>query len=49
MLAKIYSASLYGIEANLIEIEVDIYRRTLPQVNIVGLPDSAARSINFAG
>jgi magnesium chelatase family protein len=43
MLSKIFSASLIGLEAYLIEIEVDIYSRTLPQVNIVGLPDSAVR------
>ncbi|PJC48908.1 MAG: hypothetical protein CO035_00980, partial [Candidatus Omnitrophica bacterium CG_4_9_14_0_2_um_filter_42_8] len=42
MLAKIFSAATIGIEAKLIEIEVDI-TRGLPNVVIVGLPDTAIR------
>ena len=42
MLAKIFSAATIGIEAKLIEIEVDI-TRGLPNVVIVGLPDAAIR------
>ncbi len=42
MLAKIYSATTIGIEARQIEIEVDI-ASGLPQVVIVGLPDTAIR------
>ena len=42
MLAKIFSAATIGIEAKLIEIEVDI-TRGLPNVVIVGLPDIAIR------
>ena len=43
MLSKIYSAGLYGIDAYLIEIEADIYKKTIPQTNVVGLPDSAVK------
>ncbi|MFB9273634.1 YifB family Mg chelatase-like AAA ATPase [Cohnella cellulosilytica] len=42
MYAKIMSASVLGIEGRLIEVEVNI-SSGLPQVNVVGLPDSAVR------
>lgn len=42
MLFKIFSASLYGIEAYLVEVEVDI-ALGLPDFVIVGLPDAAVR------
>ncbi|MCA9456166.1 MAG: YifB family Mg chelatase-like AAA ATPase [Nitrospira sp.] len=42
MLAKIQSVGLVGLEANLIEIEVDI-GAGLPQFSIVGLPDATVR------
>ncbi|XID95148.1 YifB family Mg chelatase-like AAA ATPase [Paenibacillaceae bacterium WGS1546] len=42
MYAKIMSASVFGIEGRLIEIEVNI-SSGLPQVSVVGLPDSAVR------
>ncbi|MDO8602817.1 MAG: YifB family Mg chelatase-like AAA ATPase [Candidatus Omnitrophota bacterium] len=42
MLSKVLSAATIGIEAKLIEIEVDI-TRGLPNVVIVGLPDVAIR------
>ena len=42
MLAKIQSIGLVGLEANLIEIEVDI-GGGLPQFSIVGLPDATVR------
>jgi len=42
MLAKVYSAAVVGIEAQLIEIEVDV-GRGLPTINIVGLPDAAVK------
>ena len=42
MLSKILSAATIGIEAKPIEIEVDI-SRGLPNVTIVGLPDTAIR------
>jgi magnesium chelatase family protein len=42
MLFKIYSASLYGIEAYLVEVEVDI-SLGIPDFVIVGLPDAVVR------
>ncbi len=42
MLSKIYSSVVVGIEAKLIEIEVDV-GRGLPAINIVGLPDTAVK------
>ena len=42
MLAKVLSAGLVGLEAHLIEIEVDI-GGGLPQFSIVGLPDTTVR------
>lgn len=42
MIARIFSATTIGIEARQIEIEVDI-GKGLPQVTIVGLPDTAIR------
>jgi magnesium chelatase family protein len=42
MLFKINSASLYGIEAYLVEVEVDI-SLGIPDFVIVGLPDAAVR------
>ncbi|MDP8230620.1 MAG: YifB family Mg chelatase-like AAA ATPase [Candidatus Gorgyraea atricola] len=42
MLSKVFSATTIGIEAREIEIEVDI-ASGLPQVAIVGLPDTAIR------
>ena len=42
MLAKVHSLGLVGLDANLIEIEVDI-GGGLPQFSIVGLPDATVR------
>lgn len=42
MYGKVMGACLQGIEGNLIEVEVNI-SSGLPQINIVGLPDSAVR------
>ncbi|MFH1678901.1 MAG: YifB family Mg chelatase-like AAA ATPase [Candidatus Omnitrophota bacterium] len=42
MLSCVYSASIFGIEAYAIEIEVDI-GSGLPRINIVGLPDTVVR------
>lgn len=42
MLFKIFSASLYGIEAYLVEVEVDV-SLGIPDFVIVGLPDAAVR------
>lgn len=42
MLSKVYSATCIGINAHLVEIEVDV-ANGLPQMTIVGLPDQAVR------
>ena len=42
MYGKVMSACLQGIEGQTIEVEVDI-SSGLPQINLVGLPDSAIR------
>nr|CAX68935.1 Mg chelatase-related protein [uncultured bacterium] len=42
MISITYSSSAMGIEAHLVEIEVDV-SNGLPQMNIVGLPDQAVK------
>ncbi|NLL62013.1 MAG: YifB family Mg chelatase-like AAA ATPase [Candidatus Atribacteria bacterium] len=42
MIAKLYSASLLGVDAFLVEVEVDV-AKGLPSFNIVGLPDTAVQ------
>ncbi|QGQ96215.1 ATP-binding protein [Paenibacillus psychroresistens] len=42
MYGKVFSACVQGIHAQLITVEVDI-SNGLPQINLVGLPDSAVR------
>lgn len=41
MLAKVNSSAVVGLEAVLVEVEVDIASQGLPAFNIVGLPDKA--------
>ena len=43
MLLKVHSASLLGIEAQLIDIEVDLSLRRGRKYQVVGLPDTAVR------
>ncbi|HET6515328.1 MAG TPA: YifB family Mg chelatase-like AAA ATPase [Thermodesulfovibrionales bacterium] len=43
MLAKILSASVVGIDAYGVEVEVDITSRGLPHFSMVGLPDAAVK------
>lgn len=43
MLSKILSASVLGIEAYPVEVEVDITSKGLPHFSIVGLPDAAVK------
>lgn len=43
MLAKIYSAAVQGIDANPVEVEVNVAARGDPKVALVGLPDTAVR------
>lgn len=42
MIAKLYSAALLGVDAFLVEVEVDV-AKGLPSFNIVGLPDTAVQ------
>ncbi|OXM84763.1 YifB family Mg chelatase-like AAA ATPase [Paenibacillus rigui] len=42
MYGKVISACLHGVEGRLVEVEVDL-SNGLPQMNIVGLPDSAIK------
>lgn len=42
MLAKVLSAALFGLDAHLVEVEVDI-GGGLPQFSVVGLPDATVR------
>jgi magnesium chelatase family protein len=43
MLARALSAYVIGIDAHLIEVEVDIAARGLPHFSMVGLPDAAMK------
>ena len=43
MLSKILSASIIGIDAHLVDVEVDITSRGLPHFSMVGLPDTAVK------
>lgn len=43
MLAKVASAVLTGLDAGLVDVEVDVTWTTLPHFNVVGLPDTAVR------
>ncbi|MBI5741986.1 MAG: YifB family Mg chelatase-like AAA ATPase [Nitrospirae bacterium] len=43
MLSKILSATLIGIDAHPVEVEVDVTARGLPHFSTVGLPDAAVR------
>ena len=42
MLSKVYSSALRGIDAYLVEVEVDI-SKGMPALTIVGLPDTAVQ------
>ncbi|MEW6068799.1 MAG: YifB family Mg chelatase-like AAA ATPase [Nitrospirota bacterium] len=43
MLSKVLSASIIGIDAYPVEVEVDISSRGLPHFSMVGLPDTAVK------
>lgn len=43
MLSRVLSASLLGIDAHMVEVEVDIANRGLPHFSMVGLPDAAVK------
>jgi hypothetical protein len=43
MLFKTLSASVYGIDAYLVEVEVDVGSARMTDFNVVGLPDNAVK------
>lgn len=43
MLSKILSATLIGIDAHLVEVEVDVTSKGLPHFSTVGLPDTTVK------
>ena len=43
MLFKAQSASVYGIDAYLVEVEVDVGSARMNDFNVVGLPDKAVK------
>ena len=43
MLFKTISASVYGIDADLVEVEVDVGSARMEDFNVVGLPDNAVK------
>ena len=43
MLFKTISASVYGIDAYLVEVEVDVGSARMQDFNVVGLPDNAMK------
>lgn len=43
MLSKILSASVIGIDAHIVDVEIDIASRGLPHFLMVGLPDAAVK------
>ena len=43
MLFKTLSASVYGIDAYVVEVEVDVGSARMQDFNVVGLPDNAVK------
>src|ERR1700690_662428 len=43
MLFKTISASVYGIDAHIVEVEVDVGSAYMEDFNVVGLPDNAVK------
>ncbi len=43
MLATAYSSAVLGVDAYLVEVEVDVARGGLPKIIVVGLPDAAVK------
>ncbi len=43
MFSRIHSATTLGVDAYVVEVEVDISRSQLPRTDIVGLPDAAVK------
>src|SRR5437763_16040661 len=47
MLARLFTYSLYGIEAKPVEVEVDISPGALPKTILVGLPEAALKESTY--
>ena len=43
MLATVFSSATLGVEAYLVEVEVDVARGGIPKFIVVGLPDAAVK------
>jgi len=43
MLARVFSCAVIGLEGELVEVEVDIFRAEMPSTTVVGLPDTAVQ------
>ena len=43
MLSKALSAAVFGIDANVVEVEVDVGSGRMGDFNVVGLPDIAVK------
>jgi magnesium chelatase family protein len=43
MLFKAISASVYGIDAHIVQVEVDVGSARMEDFNVVGLPDNAVK------
>lgn len=43
MFSKLFSSAAFGIDAYLVEVEVDVVSSGLPRITIVGLPDTAVK------
>jgi magnesium chelatase family protein len=43
MLARALSACVTGVDASVVEVEVDISSKGLPHFSMVGLPDAAVK------
>ena len=43
MLAEIYSSGVLGVDAYLVEVEVDVGSARMQDFNVVGLPDNAVK------
>ena len=49
MIATVKSGAIVGIEAYLVQVEVDVASRGLPKFSIVGLPEVAVRESKERG
>jgi hypothetical protein len=47
MLFKAIGASVYGIDAHLVQVEVDVGTGRMEDFNVVGLPDNAVKESRY--